>query len=159
MPGGFFKGRSFRADNDPPDVERAFAILWGRVVGDVDDNTTTTRSVHFVVKYHSHKSYMRCEAHGDNEATFVMGALEKGDMVLCLGEYWQHPKREGKRKKSRGPDTQTGAREMVYGMRCDVVVPMEAIVFILRLMAAKNIQQLLDEYESAPPDKHSWDDE
>ena len=151
------------------DVIRQYCLVWGTATFDATDNVERVdendqrvgkrRTVSFRVRYgeepiHYPPGYVRkkgeklkrvkfmnCRAFGFNASAAVMSAIEKGDMVMCLGRTVFH-----KRKNKNGQDVN------YYEMRVDLVLPMGLIGFLMRLYASKSINALLDSDDNEKAD-------
>ena len=161
--GGAFFGKQLppKGGEDSQRVKRQNALIWGRATYDADDKIgQKKRVVKFVVKYGEEPikyppgyqrkrgepltrgKFMKCIASGQNACMTVMRAVEKGDMVLCLGRAKFETFRNGKVR---------------YNMSVDLIIPFGVVDFMLRLSDVADIQKMLKAWENAPPDETELD--
>lgn len=163
--GGAFFGKQLppKGGEDPQRVRRQNALIWGRATYDAEDKISAKKNkrvVKFVVKYGEEPikyppgyqrkrgesltrgKFMRCVVSGDNACMTVMQAVEKGDMVLCLG-------------RAKFETFQNG--KIRYSMSVDLIIPFGVVDFMLRLSGVEDIQKMLQAWENAPPDKTDLD--
>ena len=158
--GGAFFGKQLppKGSEDPHIVRRQNALIWGRATYDAEDKISAKKKKHvikFIIKYGEEPivyppgyqrkhgeplvrgKFMKCTASGQNDCMTVMKAIEKGDMVLCVGQAKFETFKNGKTR---------------YGLKVDLIIPFGVIDFLLRLSNVDKIQDMLAEWENAPPD-------
>ena len=154
---------------DDKAVIRQYCLVWGSATLDAKDNVESVdesdrrrgkrRTVSFRVRYgeepiryppgyvrqHGEKlkrvKFMKCRAMGFNASAAVMSAIEKNDMVLCLGRTVFH-----KFKNKKGQDAS------YYEMKVDLCIPMGLVGFLMRLYASPTINGIVDKDENAEAD-------
>lgn len=155
--GGAFFGTQLppKGNEDPKRVRRQNALIWGNATYDAEDKTGKRRVVKFRIKYgeepvdyppgHKRKrgepltrgKFMECVVTGKSACITVMQAVEKGDMVMCLGRAKHEKFRNGKTR---------------YSMSVDLIIPFGIVDFMLRLSGVGDIKKMLEAWENAPPD-------
>lgn len=156
--GGFFCGKPLpqKGDEDKTRCIRQYAIVWGRAIMDADDRLDTKRCVSFFVRYGEEPNpkyrgekgekrllgkFIKCQMSGSKSAADVMAAVERQDIVLCLG-----------RTVRNYLETKTGDK-CYYYMTVDVIIPMGLISFLLRLYSSRTICQILDDEDNESADE------
>lgn len=169
--GGFFCGQPLppKEGEDPKNIIRQYAFVWGRVLRDASDAMRKRRTVSFYVKYGEMANpsvgkpgkrgkpqhakvgkFMKCTVSerrvGENAVASVMSAVERGDVVLCFGclttRYYRNKR---------------GEEHRLFWLTVDVIVPMEAIGQLLRLCGSNGIQRLLEAEDNEAPD--AWEND
>lgn len=155
--GGFFASKQLppKGMENPRETIRQFAILWGKATMDAEDKTKRTHTISFRVKYgeepnrnysgqkgekHTIGHYMECHTSGNANIASVMAAVEKGDVVLCVG-----------RTTYRAANTKQG-KKWFYRMKVDLIIPSGLVGFLLRLYSSRHIRAMLDKEDREAPD-------
>ena len=156
--GGAFFSRQLppKGMEDPREVIRQYCLVWGKATLDAEDTTKRSRSVWFRVRYGEEpnpkyrgekgeklvrRKFMLCRVTGRYRYAAVMSAIEKGDMVMCLG-----------RTKLRKVRNRKGVESRYYDMKVDVIFPMGLIGFLLRLYSSHTIKAMLEKEDDEGPD-------
>lgn len=154
--GGFFCSQPLPPKDGDRDTKRVrqYAFVWGKAIRDADELAVEKRTVSFYIKYGEEPNrkyrgqkgekrvlgkFIKCQAKGKSDAAAVMSAVEKGDIVLCFGRLVKDYK------------TMKTGEKCYYYMTVDVIVPMAAVAFLLRLYESGAIRKLLqaEDNESA----------
>ena len=159
--GGAFFGKQLppKGQEDPKKIIRQNCLVWGEARRDAEELVIHNHMVRFILKYgeepvsyppgyqrkrgeklHRPK-YMFCKVGGDHACATVMKAVEKGDMVMCLGRtaYQEFTNRNGEVHHR-------------YDMNVDIVIPFDAIDFLMRLYNVGTLQKMLQDWDNAAPD-------
>ena len=171
--GAFFSAKlPPMGDENPNDVIRQYCVVWGTATYDADDNAQDVdendqrkgkrRTVSFRVRYGEEPikyplgyvrkkgeklkrtKFMNCRAIGFDNVAAVMSSIEKNDMVLCFG-----------RTTYRKRTNKDGKEIRYYEMRVDLVLPMEAIAYLMRLYASPRLNAILEADDNDAPD--AWE--
>lgn len=135
--GGFLKLRSWYDDFGG---EYATAILWGEVLKTPRVRYRPMPNVYVLLNWHTKKDKIVCQSWGDNDTTRVMAALSRKDRALFFGTYCKTHFVNSK-----------GEQKEWYGVKVDMVIPMELIALVLQLFTNKNIQNLVFGDDPADP--------
>lgn len=141
--GGIFKGRAWM---DSDQVEHAFMMVWGELSRDPQIKCVNKPKVEFGLKYHR-KMFVNCVAWGETDTSTVMAALERGDTVLCIGQ-WE--KREYTNKKGEKKDWSE--------LTCEIIIPMSLIRHTLRLYSSTFLKRMINSEDRIPDPMESAHD-
>lgn len=143
--GGFLKGGKFFYGEGK---EARFAVCWGNLTEDPEVKTWGDKiKTSFNIKLHT-KTYENCVVWGDNEVSRTAAALEKGDMVVCIGM-----------EVTSVFTNKKGETKTYYDLNCDCIIPPQQVTnFTIGLAQSAKINEILnseheemgsDEFESS----------
>ena len=119
-------------------------IAWGHIVKDPLERYHDLRAVKFVIKTGRgagrNEKHLVCVGYGELLSPVVMGAMEKGDVVLGAGT--------GTEKVSK---TKSGVKP-TYEMRVNYIIPQGLIHFLLELYTSGSVQKVIDAYQNEDAD-------
>ena len=127
--GCFFVGKPWTMPNG---AERAFCIACGKVyTAPTQYKKVRKFTTKMLLQYHK-GAKVYCSARGDTAAFRALYSLEKGDVVLCVGEL------ETKYYKNRKGEPIP--KSMLW---CDMVIPSDLIAILIEQSASPTIQRIL----------------
>lgn len=129
--GGFLKGRSFSYGEGK---EAKFVICWGNLTGDPETKAWGEKiKTSFNIKLHT-KTYENCVVWGDNEIARTAQALEKGDVVVCIGM-----------EVTSTFTNKKGETKTYYDLNCDCIIPPQQVTnFTIGLAQSARINEILN---------------
>lgn len=125
-------------------IEYATAIAWGKVMRRPRFTYKTIPVVTMLLQWKTKKDKIVCKSWGNNDVSRVLVSLSRGDTVLVLGTYCRY------HFKNR-----RGEEKTWYGIKAELVIPMELLGLVLSLYASQEIQDIVfgkqpsDPFESA----------
>ncbi len=144
--GGYLRGPWWRyLSDDETETRRCYVIAWGHIVKQPSEKFKDLRSIKFVIKTGRgagrEEKHLVCVGYGEQIATIVMRAMEKGDIVLCAGTWVE--KLKSKTKKGVKP---------TYEMRVNIIVPMELVGFLLDMYSTPAIMGAVEARQNEDAD-------
>lgn len=126
---GVFKGRPWQLDDG---TENAYMMAWGTVVEDAQVSIVNRKRVAFTIRTHR-KVFQNCVVWGEGDASNIASSLEKDDVVLVFG-IW------GEREYTN----KNGEKKLYNDLKCEVIISMPLLNYILALFSSPAISELLD---------------
>lgn len=147
--GGYIRGPWWKYTEDKETTRRCFVIAWGNVVKTPKEDYKDLRRVKFIIKTGRgagrNERHLVCVSYGEMQSTVIMGAMEKGDIVLVFGTWIESVYNTKKGRKTS------------YEMKVNFIIPQGLVFFLLNLYSAGNVQQIVDAYENEEADPFESD--
>ena len=144
--GGYLRGPWWCYNGeDPHDIRRCFVIAWGHIVKQPHEMFENLRCIQFIIKTGRgagrEEKHLLCEGTGDQISTIVMRAMDKGDVVCCMGTW----------EERLNVQTKKGVKRM-FKMKVHFIIPQGLVGFGLDLYGLSELHKMIEEHQNEAAD-------